>query len=543
LKKKQKIKKIKKKSLYIKHRFFNSRKESMEGTTSFDCPINMTPMVDPVMAADGHSYERTAIERWFREHPRETRSPCTNMVLDNKKLTPNHTLKKCIQDAHQTALHQKRGASAEVAGDAKRAKTPDDTTAVFAAELKCMVYAADVAGVLASFRRVLCSSLVMENRALYSLCALALGSKQPECDLIVTGGGVQLVVTCMRHYSDTTAFGCIELQQHACELLYRLSAADPENLATRTNYHLELVEAKGVECLLLALDAHWRTERLAADVLQTLVHLARLPKTAEAGALLGVSQFMARCRAVGSGKIALMARCCYVLGCLAGHASGAAHVETSGAAAGVVEILDFVVQNRVEDGDGLTIDACRALRVFCECPEFSGAPQGEAVGCLTELIKKKLPAQMREASTDALNALLLLVRGHANNKREFRVQMRSPFRLSAWLGTGLTSKQLKIANTHVLLALMEEFMPETCDDNEFSGVVQVLRDACKVLKEHAGTTLALPAVRVLVRCLTYQRSDVHDAALRACAPAVLTAGARASSTFGIDVIYPPTPLT
>jgi hypothetical protein len=77
----------------------------------------------------------------------------------------------------------------------------------------------------------------------------------------------------------------------------------------------------------------------------------------------------------------------------------------------------------------------------------------------------------------------------------------------------------------VLLALMEEFMPETCDDNEFSGVVQVLRDACKVLKEHAGTTLALPAVRVLVRCLTYQRSDVHDAALRACAPAVLTAGA------------------
>ena len=149
----------------------------MEGTTSFDCPINMTPMVDPVMAADGHSYERTAIENHFRHNPRDTRSPMTNMVLDNKKLTPNHTLKKCMQDAketaalaHQTAMHQKRGASAEVAGDAKRAKTPDDTTAVFAAELKCMVYAADVAGVLTSFRRVLCSSLVMENRALHSLC-------------------------------------------------------------------------------------------------------------------------------------------------------------------------------------------------------------------------------------------------------------------------------------------------------------------------------------------------------------------------------------
>jgi hypothetical protein len=36
-----------------------------------------------------------------------------------------------------------------------------------------------------------------------------------------------------------------------------------------------------------------------------------------------------------------------------------------------------------------------------------------------------LPAQMREASTDTLKALLLLVRGHAHNKREFKVQMRS----------------------------------------------------------------------------------------------------------------------
>jgi len=35
-----------------------------------------------------------------------------------------------------------------------------------------------------------------------------------------------------------------------------------------------------------------------------------------------------------------------------------------------------------------------------------------------------LPAQMREASTDTLKALLL-VRGHAHNKREFKVQMRS----------------------------------------------------------------------------------------------------------------------
>ena len=31
----------------------------------FFCPISLELMRDPVMAYDGHSYERAAIERWF----------------------------------------------------------------------------------------------------------------------------------------------------------------------------------------------------------------------------------------------------------------------------------------------------------------------------------------------------------------------------------------------------------------------------------------------------------------------------------------------
>ncbi len=65
---------------------------------SFQCPITHEVMRDPVMAADGHSYERAAITRWIgRAVPgAPTRSPCTNMPLAHARLTPNHSLRAAI---------------------------------------------------------------------------------------------------------------------------------------------------------------------------------------------------------------------------------------------------------------------------------------------------------------------------------------------------------------------------------------------------------------------------------------------------------------
>ena len=57
------------------------------------CSITNTLMVDPVIAQDGFSYEKAAIERWFKT---SIRSPMTNDSLLNLGLTPNHTLKSCI---------------------------------------------------------------------------------------------------------------------------------------------------------------------------------------------------------------------------------------------------------------------------------------------------------------------------------------------------------------------------------------------------------------------------------------------------------------
>ena len=47
-------------------------------------------MDDPVIAFDGHTYERRAIEHWFE---RRRTSPKTGEALDNTVLRPNHAIR------------------------------------------------------------------------------------------------------------------------------------------------------------------------------------------------------------------------------------------------------------------------------------------------------------------------------------------------------------------------------------------------------------------------------------------------------------------
>lgn len=67
---------------------------------SFLCPIGHSVMRDPVVCADGFSYDRSAIERWLRRFPPplRARSPCTNLVLPNHTLVPNHSLRAAIAE-------------------------------------------------------------------------------------------------------------------------------------------------------------------------------------------------------------------------------------------------------------------------------------------------------------------------------------------------------------------------------------------------------------------------------------------------------------
>ena len=57
-------------------------------------------MVDPVMAADGFTYERSEIEAWFQGH---ATSPQTGNDVPNKTLLPNLSMKSQISTLHDQA--------------------------------------------------------------------------------------------------------------------------------------------------------------------------------------------------------------------------------------------------------------------------------------------------------------------------------------------------------------------------------------------------------------------------------------------------------
>ena len=59
------------------------------------CPITGQPMKEPVVAADGHTYEKKAISKWYRT---SNMSPLTGKELPHKELVPNYLLISTFQD-------------------------------------------------------------------------------------------------------------------------------------------------------------------------------------------------------------------------------------------------------------------------------------------------------------------------------------------------------------------------------------------------------------------------------------------------------------
>ena len=54
----------------------------------------MEIMTEPVLAADGHTYDKKSIEQWFKT---KTKSPITNLEIDTL-LTPNILLYNLISE-------------------------------------------------------------------------------------------------------------------------------------------------------------------------------------------------------------------------------------------------------------------------------------------------------------------------------------------------------------------------------------------------------------------------------------------------------------
>ena len=73
-----------------------AKRKRAERPDSHYCPISQEVMRDPVMAPDGHSYERAMLEKWLRV---KRTSPLTQQPVPIGAHMPrNHALRKAIQD-------------------------------------------------------------------------------------------------------------------------------------------------------------------------------------------------------------------------------------------------------------------------------------------------------------------------------------------------------------------------------------------------------------------------------------------------------------
>ncbi|KAK4379260.1 hypothetical protein RND71_001122 [Anisodus tanguticus] len=76
--------------------FFLSARLEVPMEFVFDLPVNEETMQDPVVAADGFTYEAEALRGWL-DSGHET-SPMTNLTLSHKNLVPNRALRSAVQE-------------------------------------------------------------------------------------------------------------------------------------------------------------------------------------------------------------------------------------------------------------------------------------------------------------------------------------------------------------------------------------------------------------------------------------------------------------
>ena len=68
-------------------------RENEEAIMEYHCPITLSIMEDPVVAADGRTYERAAISEWLEV---KVTSPSTGLPLNSTNLIPNIQLRNLI---------------------------------------------------------------------------------------------------------------------------------------------------------------------------------------------------------------------------------------------------------------------------------------------------------------------------------------------------------------------------------------------------------------------------------------------------------------
>ena len=92
----------------------------------FSCPITHELFVDPVIFADGHTYERDAIATWLRR--RET-SPMTGESFPGRRivLLPNHAMRSQVEEWKAIRRSTSAAAGGESVSGKASASARDDS--------------------------------------------------------------------------------------------------------------------------------------------------------------------------------------------------------------------------------------------------------------------------------------------------------------------------------------------------------------------------------------------------------------------------------
>lgn len=95
---------IKVKLLELKKEKHDQEQEGSRPPYELCCPLTCDLFVDPVVAADGHTYERAMVEFWLSKSTRQS-SPITNLPLPNDTLLENHTVSSHAHAQTHTQTH------------------------------------------------------------------------------------------------------------------------------------------------------------------------------------------------------------------------------------------------------------------------------------------------------------------------------------------------------------------------------------------------------------------------------------------------------
>jgi len=82
--------------------------------SSIRCPLTLEPFDDPVIASDGHTYERSAIMQLFNLQPSSRVSPLTREPFENFRLIPNYSMRSLVRDTGHVRNDNADIASADI---------------------------------------------------------------------------------------------------------------------------------------------------------------------------------------------------------------------------------------------------------------------------------------------------------------------------------------------------------------------------------------------------------------------------------------------